>query len=230
VTRPKYPHSEALFHLCLVAALAFVAAIFCSSCAHPLPDLGKIPRGQYSRTVTDIHNVTCQDWLPLVARVELGQEALTEVLRAAQPWADELGFALVVPAKDGEEATLTVSVEACPDEWRKPAAPFCGRLAQEYKVCEGGVARHRIELFIVGDAVQDFYTLMHELGHALGADGTGDKFGHSADRSSIMYPEISAENSLMGGDAGADAKMSIGPVQWVRFDDVAAVRRSWRLK
>lgn len=218
---------DIVFAACLAIAIAATATL--AGCGGvKLANLDAVPRAQYSRTVTDATGAKCQAWLPLVVRAEVGQAYLRTALEASQPWADALGFAPLVPAKDGEDATLTISVEPCPDK-----APVklgsCSLLAQTVQYCDGAVYRQNVQLFIVGDALQEFYTLMHELGHALGAYGD---VGHSADPTSIMFPELGSQTALMSfkaEDSGPDAPVSHDPPQYVRPADGASVRSAWGL-
>ena len=204
------PRSDTVFHLCMAIALAFVIFMLVTSCGYPRPDLDKVPRGQISRVVS-VEGQTCRAWIPLIVRAELGQEYLAAALAAAQPWADALRFAVAVPALEGEDATVTVSLDACPPEYVTKTAPYCARLAQTHQYCDGGVYRQDIQIFVPGDSAALYLVLMHELGHALGVNSGADAFGHSPDARSIMFHELS------------DSGLTVRPA------DVASVRKVWGL-
>lgn len=219
------PRHDTVFSFCLSAAIALLCLALATSCSHPLPDLGKVPRGQFSRTVSD-GTRTCQAWLPLIIQSEIGQEYVALALQAAQPWVDSVSFAVAVPALEGEQPTVLLTIDTCPPNFVTATAPYCKRLAQTSGSCDGNVYRQTVQLFVVGDSIQVFYTLMHELGHLLGVDDGADAVGHSADEKSIMFHAIEVPE-LMSGDAGPDAKMTLEPVQWVRPADSAALRKTW---
>lgn len=209
--------------LCLGAALLFVAVAL-GSCARPLPDLSKVPRGRVTRTV-DVAGVACKAYLPLVIRAEFAQDYLGTVLAAAQPWAEATGLAVAVPALPDELASVDIVLEPCPSKFVRNEAPYCARYAETARECRAGELHQEIRLF-VPDGATDFYVFMHELGHALGAWGGN---AHNSAEWSIMAPTIRAPR-LMDGPAGPDvsAKPEATP-QWVRPEDAASVRRAWGL-
>lgn len=226
LARRLTPTHDTVFSLCVSAAIAILCIALATSCSRPLPDLGKIARGQYSRTVHSGAQ-TCQAWLPLVVRASAGQDSVAPTIEAAQPWVDSVGAMLIVPAQEGEDATLTITIDACPVEYVTKDAPFCHRLAQTHQWCDGSVYRQEIQVFVQGDATQDYFVLMHELGHAFGVADGADDSGHSRDPRSIMFHSIDIESvSLMGGEFGPDA-VTQGPTQWVRAADSASVRKTW---
>lgn len=194
-------YQDTIFYMCLGYALAFVAVTLLASCNHSLPDLDKVPRQQYSRTV-HASGTTCQAWLPFVVRAELGQEYLAYALRAAQPWTDALGMAVIVPAREGEDATVTISIEVCPDELATAEAPYCQRLAQTARRCDGGVYRQHVEVFVPGSAAKLVAILTHEIGHVLADPDDPD---HSEDPASIMYRYVEGPQRVMSADVTSRA-------------------------
>lgn len=199
---------DCVFAACLAVALVVVAGVL-GSCAHPLPDLDKIPRGQFSRVVS-IDGKTCQAWLPLVVRSDFGQVYVDLALAASQPWASEIGFAVAVPALPGERATLSIRFAACPDDLLDAANPLgCKHWAEAPEHCEGGVLIQEIRVYAPASVTELGKVLTHELGHALGVDDGADRFGHSADAASIMYHQIDV------------AKARVLPA------DGAALRKAW---
>jgi hypothetical protein len=219
-------HTDTVFDLVLTACVAIAFAALLLSCSRPVPDLGKVPRGQISRVVR-YGDVECRAWLPLIVKSEVGQDYLAAALQAAQPWADAVGFAIAVPALDGEAPTASIEVDACPAEYAHGLT--CARLAQTNGACANGVYKQTIQVFVTGDEAQLFYVLMHELGHVLGVNLGADDSGHSADEASIMFHAVNAP-SLMEGPAGPEANFGDSPAQWVRDADVASLRRIWALK
>lgn len=213
---------EVLMSLCVGAALLFCAAVL-GSCARPLPDLSKVQRGWLTRTVT-VGGEPCMASLPIVIRADFAEEYLATALAAAQPWAEAVGFAVAVPALPDEQATVGIVIEPCPSQFVKNEAPYCQRFAETARACHNGQLYQEIRLF-VPDAATDFYVLMHELGHALGAWGGTE---HSTAEWSIMFPTIRAPR-LMDGEAGPDASAKTDAPQWVRPEDAASVRRVWGL-
>ncbi len=202
-----------------VACILFAFLSLTGGCAHPSADLGKVPRGQFSRTM-HVGGQTCRAWIPLIVRSEIGQGYLAVALQAAQPWSESIKFAVAVPALEDEQATVELVVDTCPAEYVIPTVPYCKRYAQTSGRCDGGVYRQTVQLFVIGDAVQVFMTLMHELGHLLGVDG-GEASGHSPDTASIMFYQI---------DPPAPAAKRAAPGQWVRDADAAALRKTWGLQ
>lgn len=200
--------------------LAMVAAVL-ASCVAPHVDYAQVPRVQLTRDVGG-----CVASLPLVARAEFTDD-LSTVLDAAHPWSDAAGRTVVVPALEGELPNLTISVLPCPDALREGAS--CAHLAETTGRCEAGAWRVEIQVFVVDTGLE--FTLMHELGHALGVDLGCDKFGHSCAPWSIMFHQLDGRNALMSfpdDEAGPDAPLP-GIYQWVRPADAAALRRAWSL-
>jgi hypothetical protein len=215
--------ADIVSNVCLATAFAFLVGALAACGPRPVPDLSKISRHQISRTVT-VGADTCSAWLPLVVRSEVGQEYLAAALEAAQPWSEATGFALAVPALDGETANVVVSLEPCPAEYVTNNAPYCQRLAQTRQRCESGVYVQTIELF-VPDQARLVLILMHELGHAFGLD-------HVEDAADIMFFAIRAPSELMDGEAGPDAKVPHLPdlPQVVTDADARALRKAWGLE
>lgn len=213
------PRHDTIFALCLAAALAMVAALVGVGCSRPLPDLSKVPRAQFSRTVI-AGGVECAAWLPLVVRASVGQEFVELALEAAQPWVDSVGMAIAVPAVGDEVSNVDIVIRPCPAERARDTFPYCNAIAQTSGVCEGGQYRQKIEVFFVGSASAFVATLEHELGHTLGAKNLGDSDGnHNTDAKSIMFRSIpivvSKANPLRQGVTDVDA---------------ASVRAVWGLK
>jgi len=207
------PHHDTVFALCLSAAIAILCLALASSCSRPLPDLGKIPRAQYSRTVHSGAD-TCQAWLPLVVRASAGQEFVALALQAAQPWADVLGLAIAVPALADEPASVDVTIKPCPADRAADKFPYCNVTAQTAGACIDGSYHQVITIFYVGSAATLLATLTHELGHALGVDG-GD---HSTDAKSIMYKTTPISVS------------KTAPLeQGITLEDAASARAVWGL-
>lgn len=198
-----------LDEICLGVAVAFALVIACiiGGCrAHTLIAPAGRDRAIVSRALR-VGSLECTSELPLIlAPTPLARQTF----EALQPWRDALGFDPVVLAHEGEAPTLIVRSQVRPPE-------YPDRLGQvERAVCRDGVLVQTISLFVDGDGAVVYYTLMHEIGHALGANLGADEHGHSPNRGSIMFPTLSAASSR-------------GPAQWVTADDVAAVRRAWGL-
>lgn len=216
---PRHSIHDIVSSVCLALGLAMVGAVLAGCAARPI-DYTKVPRGALTR---DMNGCTAN--LPLVARAEFADD-LEATLVAAAPWSDAAGLVVVVPAIGDEDADLTVIITACPDDQLRSDGS-CKHLAETSGRCVGGKWRSEISLFKVDDATP--YTLMHELGHALGVNLGCDKYGHSCAPASIMFHQLSDRNALMSfPETGADAP--IGPYQWVRPADEAALRRVWGLR
>lgn len=232
------------FDVALLAALV-VAAMHCTSCVRPPTDYAKVPRQQISRVVHDGDGRSCRAYLPLVVRSELlDQDELVALLRASAPWTKALRFPTVVPAQlEHDDPTLFVDVDACPDKYRVDWGMGCKRLAEiDRSYCDGGVYRQHLAIYVSATPRQLEYILMHELGHAVGADeGLGcppsnlraaRPWGHSCDDRSIMFHEILLpEDDLMGGDSGPDADFprKVRLLGYVTAEDTESVRRAWGL-
>jgi hypothetical protein len=185
-------------------ALALVA------CARPIPDRAKAQRGTYYREFRDYRGERCISELPLTVGFD-GVEP-SDFFPADLPWSQALGFPVTVPAREGERPDLLVTLDVRPAEhptW----------IASTHSECESGRLRQTLSVYSVGDDVETFFIVVHELGHALGVDLGCDEYGHSCAEWSVMYPRV---HSLLGE---WDAE---SPAQWVRPADAAALRRAWR--
>lgn len=211
LARRLTPTHDTVFSLCISAAIAIVCLALASSCVRPLPDLGKIPRGQYSRIVRSGAQ-TCQAWLPLVVRASAGQEFVALALEAAQPWAASTGLAIAVPAVGDEPSNVDVILRPCPDGKASDSFPYCVVTAQTAGACDGATYRQVITIFFAGSSATVVATLIHELGHALGADG-GD---HNASPRSIMY-----KTTPLSVSEAHPLAQSVTP------EDAASVRAAW---
>lgn len=199
------PCADPVIKLSIGCALAFVFVYLFCAC-HALPDLGKAPRGQFSRTVTDAKGVKCSAWIPLVVRSEYGQQYVAIALTASQKWVAELGLAVAVPALEGERATLTISFAACPQasrdgEWG------CKRWAETEQHCaDDGVYVQDVRIFAPASVAELAQVLTHELGHALGVNEGADAYGHSPNARSIMFHAVDASGMVLPEDGAAVRK------------------------
>lgn len=203
--------------VCLAVALILVGVVL-GSCARPIIARSEAKRGRYWREVT-VGTQTCRAELPLVVRFDgPALDLAPDVYAADAVWSEVLGYPVLVPARGDEDHTLFVNVDAPDDD-------HPNRLAEVVEWCDGPVYRQRMTFFVTGDADQNYYTAMHELGHALGVDHRCDENGHSCDPQSIMYRSVRAPD-IMGGEVGPDGVIEM-PGQWVRTADRKALRRAW---
>lgn len=195
---------------CRFALLALLMCCCVRPPATPQP-------GQLEHDATDNGGLTCRTSLPLAVSTDVPNAGYVELtLEASRPWASALGYVVARPAGEDEMATLLVTNEPPPKDHPH-------RWASTASYCFGGRMVRVIEMYQPGDEAQDYYVLMHELGHALGVDQDGDEYGHSSDPASIMYPNVA---SVADDESGPDAESKPFP-QWVRPRDGAAIRRAW---
>jgi hypothetical protein len=170
-----------------------------------LPDL---PARLSRVVVARVDGQTCIARLPLaVATTSTAADLLEPTLAAGRVWSDAFGFDVIVPARR-VRPTLVVTVS-------EPLDHAPDRLGQCEQRCVDGVFVQTIRLFVVNTpALADILT--HELGHALGADGDADQWGHSSNSTSIMFATLPT-------DAERAGRKRVLP------SDVAALRRVWSL-
>lgn len=184
-----------------------IFAMALGACVRPLPDRLTATRGKFTREVIDSEGRRCTSSLPFTVAFDGVDSA--EVYAADAPWSHALGYPITTPAGPGEMPEMVITTDVRPTDhpdW----------IGSDERYCDGGVYRHRITLYVAGDAVQDVFILMHEIGHALGVE-------HSLADASIMHATITP--ALMSGRVGPDSEAP--PAQWVRVRDVNVVRALW---